>query len=231
MKAKYRALGKKILSKCLPDSTKLRHLLYLPRLEKFRKTHQNHPIFKNKKALYRHLNQVILNDQAIQYCEFGVYQGASIACWADINQHPDSKFVGFDTFTGLPEQWVNFTGVKDKHVFDTQGNIPSIADERVSFVKGLFQKTLPSFVKNQELNGNLVIHADADLYGSTLYLLTQFDPYMPAGTIIIFDEFSSMLHEFRALEDYCAAYLREFRVLGATISKTKYYTQVAICLL
>ena len=47
-------------------------------------------------------------------------------------------------------------------------------------------------------------------------------------TIIIFDEFSSMLNEFRALEDYTSSYLRDYEVMAATISSEGYYSQVAI---
>jgi hypothetical protein len=33
---------------------------------------------------------------------------------------------------------------------------------------------------------------------------------------VIFDEFTCLLHEFRALEDYSAAYMRKYEVLCAT---------------
>src|SRR4030095_8056040 len=39
----------------------------------------------------------------INYLEFGVAQGFSFKCFLEQNKHADSRFYGFDTFTGLPE--------------------------------------------------------------------------------------------------------------------------------
>jgi hypothetical protein len=54
---------------------------------------------------------------------------------------------------------------------------------------------------------------DADLHSSTIYALTQLDPFLP-GAIVIFDEWANPLHEFRALHDYCSAYRRDYEVLA-----------------
>jgi hypothetical protein len=51
---------------------------------------------------------------------------------------------------------------------------------------------------------------------------------MRPGTVVVFDEFSSIMHEFRALEDYCSAYRRRYRVCAASASATDYFTQLAI---
>src|SRR5437879_13248879 len=37
------------------------------------------------------------------YMEFGVAQGQSFRWFMQQNKHPESRFYGFDTFTGLPE--------------------------------------------------------------------------------------------------------------------------------
>jgi len=140
----------------------------------------------------------------------------------------DSMFYGFDTFTGLPQAWENFTGSRDKNAFDVGGKYPQIDDERVSFIKGMFQDTLPEFLKNYNSNRQLLIHNDSDLYSSTLYVLTAANSIIVPGTIILFDEFSSILNEFRALEDYCSSYIREYEVIAATISPHDYYSQIAI---
>ncbi len=54
------------------------------------------------------------------------------------------------------------------------------------------------------------------LYSSTLYVLTLANYIIVPGTIIIFDEFYSTMHEFRALDDYCISYMRSYEVIAAT---------------
>ena len=116
----------------------------------------------------------------------------------------------------LPEDWHKFSETVKERAFDAGGAVPKVADKRVSFYKGLFQETLPSFLKDYSGERSLIIHIDCDLYSASLYVLTQIDQIAKPGTIIIFDEFPDLLHEFRALEDYCAAYMRNYDVLGST---------------
>lgn len=220
---------KHLLSKLIPESSMLRFLTYLPKLETWRKRHaKNCPTFKDRYELYTYINTEILRNGRIDYLEFGVYKGTSIKYWSQINTHDYSRFWGFDTFTGLPQVWDRILDMKDKGNFDTKGQTPNIKDTRVSFVKGLFQETLPDFLEKENISSQLVIHNDADLYSSTLYVLTRCDEIIVDGTIVIFDEFSTVLDEYRALEDYCQSYMREYEVLGCTKSMRSYYSQVAI---
>ena len=93
----------------------------------------------------------------------------------------------------------------DAERFDVQGQTPRIDDARVKFVKGWFRDTVPGLLDELEaaLHGRtLVVHYDADLFSSTLYLLftlgARFKRYH-----FIFDEFSG--HETRALFNYIQA--------------------------
>ena len=88
------------------------------------------------------------------------------------------------------------------------GVIPHIEDDRVFFIKGWFQETLPKFLESFSVRSRIVIHNDSDLYSSTLYVLTMLNYLLRSKTIIIFDEFPSTLHEFRAWNDYLSAYKR-----------------------
>ncbi|TYA56650.1 TylF/MycF/NovP-related O-methyltransferase [Formosa maritima] len=231
MNAKLTTTFKKALSKLLPDSEKLRYLVWLPKLETFHKAYGKDVKFlASRHHLYDYINQV-LNNEAIAYCEFGVFKGASIKYWSQLNTHATSEFHGFDTFSGLPESWDNFTGGLQKGFFDVKGELPHIDDARVHFYKGLFQDTLPGFLEAYQLENTVVINIDADLYSSTLYVLTMAHGILKKGSVIIFDEFSSMLHEFRAFEDYCKAYNVSFEVLAATASKKTYYAHVAVRIL
>lgn len=150
-------------------------------------------------------------DQVL-YLEFGVYKGNTMRWWVENITNPKSRFVGFDTFEGLPEAWGHY----EKGGMSVNNQFPDIQDSRVQFVKGLFQDTLLKFAKENDLSGKLIIHIDADLYSSTLYVLTVLAPYMKKGDIIIFDEFNVPNHEFRAWSDFVSAYYTKFTPLVAT---------------
>lgn len=229
MKAKITTYFKKNLSKIIPNSERLRYFFWLPKLNQFYKNKAKNSIhFKSRFEMYTYLNDKILENQPINYCEFGVYKGASIKKWLQLNTSSESVFNGFDTFTGLPEDWNNFTGGMEKGTFDVGGKLPEIDDLRVHFFKGIFQDTLPCFLKNFWDYRRLIINFDADLYSSTLYVLSKMNDMMKPGTIIIFDEFSSVLHEFRALEDFCLAFKREYDVLAVTESPYNFLAHIAI---
>jgi len=147
---------------------------------------------------------------AIDYLEFGVHQGHSILYFAEQNSSTNSRFFGFDCFTGLPEDWNS--NYKRGH-FDTGGRMPKAVDSRVEFVVGMFQETLPKFILNFKTDNKIVVHLDCDLYSSALYCLTKLDAVLPTGTVLIFDEFGDVLHEFRALNDYISSYRREVKVI------------------
>lgn len=228
-KAKLTTKAKEAISKLAIDSPKLRYFNYLARMEAWRKSRkEKYPVFENRYRLYDHLNETIAKDAELSYLEFGVSKGESLQYWSDLNKEGGSRFWGFDTFTGLPESWDVFTTTVAENAFSMNGKPPEINDDRISFVKGLFQDTLGDFLETFEPNGRLIIHHDADLYTSTLYVLCETNYIVKPGTILIFDEFSSVLHEFRAWEDYCTAYRREYTVLGATKGPYDYYSQIAV---
>ena len=183
------------------------------------------PKFQNRYKLYDHIENEYIGNKAFDYLEFGVYKGASIDYWTKINRDEETRFYGFDTFTGLPEAWKEGQSVsRPQGSFSSLGVLPNIKDPRVHFIRGLFQDTLDKFLRNYKPGGKLVIHNDSDLYTSSLYLLTKCDNIITPGTIIIFDELSSWMNEFKALEDYVSSYYRNYEVIASTSS----FTEVAI---
>jgi hypothetical protein len=164
----------------------------------------------------------ILNEEkaAFNYLEFGVCRGESFKWWLENTKNSEHLMVGFDTFEGLPENW----GVFKKG--DMNAEIPLIEDPRGRFVKGLFQDTLPSFLKEGHLTNDkkLIVHLDADLFTSTLYVLTTLAPYLKKGDILFFDEFNVPNHEFFAFKMFCDSYYIKTKLLGAVNN----YYQVAI---
>lgn len=158
--------------------------------------------YQKRWVVHKYIARRLINNEPINYLEFGTADCETFIWWLKENQHPSSRFFGFDTFTGLPEDWGDYK----KGAFDLQGNIPEVKDERVSLHKGLFQDTLHDFLKDFNNDKRKVILLDADLYSSTLFVLTTLAPFLKTNDIIIFDEFSSQQHEYLAYENFLKAF-------------------------
>ncbi len=161
--------------------------------------------YKLYQFVYREEN---LENRIIDYLEFGVYKGDSLKWWVNNVKNPKSRFFAFDTFQGLPEDW----GTKEKGYFSTKGNLPSISDQRCHYEVGLFQETLYKFLEKYTLDRKMIVHLDADLYSSTLFLLTSLSSKLKKGDILIFDEFYG--EEFQAFCDFKLAYYFSYKILG-----------------
>jgi hypothetical protein len=142
-------------------------------------------------------------EKNVTFLEFGVWEGRSMKFFSSHWPNVNSRFIGSDSFEGLPERWATL----NEKTFSTGGRTPQISDPRVTFVKGWFQNTFDDAIKlarRQNPNPDeVLIHFDADLYSSTLYLLSrlynEFDQYY-----FIFDEFIG--HESRALLNFQEAF-------------------------
>ncbi len=157
------------------------------------------------------LEQEKLTDEPVNYLEFGVADGFSFKWFLEKLKHPSSRFTGFDTFTGLPEDF----GVYKKGTFNSGKKAPEITDTRGKFLQGLFQQTLPGFLPEIDNSRRNVIMMDADLYSATLYVLTSLAPFLKKGDIIFFDEFAVPTHEFKAYSDFVQSYYLDLELIAA----------------
>jgi len=176
--------------------------IYVRKRQEFMQANENVPISSDRNNLYSQISTPI--NLAVEYLEFGVYEGKSMQFWSENLTHSSTKLHGFDTFEGLPEHWINS---KPKGAYSTSGKTPEIQDKRVSFHKGLFQETLPLLIKNRtiDFSKQLIVNLDADLYSATAFVLASLLPYLKKNDIIIFDEFGAfLLHEFKAFCDFQA---------------------------
>jgi hypothetical protein len=130
------------------------------------------------------------------YLEFGVYRGRTIRYWASHLPAPGARFVGFDSFEGLPEDWQPNA---QRGSFSV-GQAPQVDDPRVSFVVGWFDKTLPSY--EPPAHDQLIVNVDCDLYSSTQYVLEWIAPYLRPGTLVYFDDLFNRDHQWRALREW-----------------------------
>jgi O-methyltransferase len=171
------------------------------------------PRTKDRFELYDLVSSEVIRDMSFDYLEFGVFRGESIRHVSSHNKHPDARFWGFDSFEGLPSDW---NDKNPKGTFDVGGQPPSIDDQRVSFVKGWFDWSLPMFLRDYRPQERLWIHVDGDLYGSAMQVLALLNPHIRSGTVVIFDEIEDLLHEFKALCDFEAMSAKQLDLLAAT---------------
>jgi O-methyltransferase len=167
--------------------------------------------YNKRYGLYEHVIQTEQLDTAIDYLEFGVSRGTSFKWWTERLRNPAARFYGFDTFSGLPEDWGPFK----KGDMANNNEPPQIDGNRHTFYQGLFQQTLLPFLAGYKANTRRVIHMDADLYTATLYVLTLLTPYLKKGDIIFFDEFNVPMHEFKAFMEWTKSFYIRYEVLGS----------------
>lgn len=75
-------------------------------------------------------------------CPDAPAKGWSLRWWIENLTAPGARFVGFDSFEGLPEGW---RPDYPPGTFNVDGMPPPIPDLRVSFEVGFFEETLAGF--------------------------------------------------------------------------------------
>ena len=128
------------------------------------------------------------------WLEFGIHEGESIIHTAGCKLGtPNFMIHGFDSFEGLPEDWLSkesgHPNLKGK--FNLEGNIPKhlLQYPNINVIKGWFDKSLPEFIKDNNINKISYLNIDSDLYSSSNTILTLLTPYFKGDCIIYFDEF------------------------------------------
>jgi hypothetical protein len=146
--------------------------------------------------------------EAPLYLEFGVYKGDTLTWWCENLPTPGARFVGFDSFEGLPEDWHQHAKA-GMFAVDT---IPEPPESRASYVVGWFDDTVPNF----ELppHDQLIVNIDSDLYSSAALVLTAMEPFLVPGTLIYFDELGDVNHELRAWREFLERTSLKIEALG-----------------
>ncbi len=149
------------------------------------------------------------------FYEFGVWRASSFKYLLKSFK----KGYGFDTFTGLPEDWDVGGHVERKGTYTSDGNVPKIKGGE--FIVGKFEDTLPVFFSESRPIAS-VINFDADLYSSTICALNFSKKVMDEDTILIFDEFiineSWEQDEFKALNEFCSINHVSYEVIAISFS-------------
>lgn len=150
--------------------------------------------------------------------EFGVYRGGGTFTFAHLSAilepyNYQRRIIGFDTFEGFPSVSQNdmlldpsispkegdfYTSEnfyeemqRNIELFDTNRFLNNV--EKLTFVKGDINNTLPEFLEN---NRHLVVslaYFDLDIYQPTKKALELILPRIPKGGILAFDELNNPL--------------------------------------
>ena len=131
---------------------------------------------------------------------FGVFKGRTTKIIA--KKLSNRKIHGFDSFIGLPSDWAGHA--HHKGTYDLNEKLPKVPSN-VELHKGLFDKTLPNFVK--EHNEKIAfIHVDCDIYSATKTIFDFLSGQIQKGTIIVFYEYISIINwkenEFKAFQEF-----------------------------
>ena len=226
---------------CLKAKLMLSALKYLKN-DKFdfnhlRKTNlKNHPFMRSFSWLFQlkntpklFFNKFNLFDYVIKnsiserpFYEFGVWKGVSFKYILKSIK----KGFGFDTFTGLPENWYN----EKIGTYSNNGFIPKMKGGK--FIEGSFEDSLPKyFLKKRPLAS--IINFDADLYSSTLCALENCKKIIDDSTILIFDEFLMSDRweedEFKALNEFCVNNNLSYKVIAVSLFSKQVAVKIVNC--
>lgn len=193
------------------------HILYERALEDsadYAEQHmQNALVFfdESKVAMYDYAISKISFDGLIG--EFGVYQGNVVNYLAQ--KMPDKTIYGFDSFNGLPEDWIGWEMPKGS--FSLNGIIPDV-ENNVKLVKGYFDQSLPLWVETNKEPFSLLI-IDSDLYSSACDILDILGTnQIVSGTLILFDEYFGHIgwrnNEFKAWQEFVQKHKIEYEYLA-----------------
>ena len=183
----------------------------------------------------------LVDDVPGDFAEFGVAGGTTLISISRILDVKDSgrsnaekrHIYGFDSFEGLPELEDFDIGIKrnDEMVkggfYDPDGNKDLFAytksKDNIHLIKGWFNETLPSFLKEKPHISFSLIHMDADLYSSTLKVLELAWPHLSPGGILVFDELynSAFPGETKAFREFFREKTGEFHLTQSQIRKDK----------
>lgn len=183
------------------------------------------------------INWINANSSSGTIIELGTNNGGSLKYLVD--HLPETfRLIGFDCFEGLPEAWdglppgsiKGFGGPielwadqpekRSKIIADLDRGItfPPPPQPNVEIESGLFSESVTRYLmKNGWPRDLRLIHFDADLYISTRPILDTLCGGLKYRYLILFDEFYSVNHEFKAWCEFVTLYkIVDWRVLAAS---------------
>ncbi|MBL8551295.1 MAG: class I SAM-dependent methyltransferase [Hyphomonadaceae bacterium] len=156
-------------------------------------------------------------------CEFGVAGGRSIR---HIAREHGGLVHGFDTFTGLPQDW---TGTNEQAGAFAKRKPPRVP-HNVVLHEGSFSESIPAFLETYK-EPAAFLHLDADLYESTKTVLTLLRRRIVPGTVLVFDEYhnypSWREHEYKAFQEFVSENGHNYNYIGFSTLRGEVAAQIA----
>lgn len=135
---------------------------------------------------------------------------------------------GFDTFSGLVEDWQIDDQVVIKRgtfslsdplaqrfIRDTgvtlDDGVPATLGRKVQFIRGSTYETLAPFLADRPAAPIRLFHMDLDTYESCLHALETCKDHFTEGSILVFDEYLVTNAEMRAFYEFQSRYELEWR--------------------
>lgn len=197
-------------------------------LTSFTKTNSKKPIWDIALKMIKKLRK---NGKIL---EFGTNNGGSLHYFQK-NLSDAFTLYGFDSFEGIPEKWDSLPkGSMKGHGFPSElwgnqkkikkkislevkrtGIIPPPPQKNIVIDKGLFAHSVPRFLKNGVPNDIRLIHFDADIYMGTRPVLDSICGQLDYKYLILFDEFYSVNHEFKAWIEFIEYFeVKKWRIIA-----------------
>ena len=146
-------------------------------------------IFISREKLYKAVLSKTLKEEELLVLEFGVAAGDGTKWWSENVKNSKMKYIGFDSFDGLPETWYRRGVVYREKGFFAQESAPFfISDERISFCVGLVENNANKIKDYSRTNCNKIYLFDMDLYGPTKFVWDLIRPNLIPGDLVYFDE-------------------------------------------
>jgi hypothetical protein len=162
------------------------------------------------------------------FIELGVCTGKTINFIAALNPH--QKIYGFDSFEGLPEDWIrdDHTILAGTFRFKNPDLLPPVL-HNVDLIKGWFNNTLTDFITTCDPEEPIAfLHIDSDIYSSAATAFHILGSKICPDTIIVFDELYNYAgyenHEFKAFQEFLDNSGYEAEYLAYNV----YHEQVAV---
>ncbi|OGV55843.1 MAG: hypothetical protein A2017_07520 [Lentisphaerae bacterium GWF2_44_16] len=155
------------------------------------------------------------------YFEFGLYQGFSFINaykMAEVFGHGHMRFYGFDSFKGLPADFVRSEKEMDRfeagqfscteEAFRKKLEEAAVDQNRVTLIPGFYENSLNAEAKKEIGPARAsVVWIDCDIYSSAMLALEFMTDFLGNGSFLIFDDWFSFgampgAGEMAATEDW-----------------------------